>query len=95
MYKDKREEMLALCLCMLSCVCLFVTPWTVAHQAPLSVGFSQARLLEWVAASYSRGSSHPRDQALSHVSCTSRWVLYHWEAQVLALYCLVRELILR
>ena len=23
----------------LSCVRLFVTPWTVAHQAPLSVGF--------------------------------------------------------
>ena len=31
------------CLCVhaqsLSCVQLFVTPWTVAHQAPLSVGF--------------------------------------------------------
>ena len=26
---------------MLSCVLLFVTPWTVAHQAPLSMGFSQ------------------------------------------------------
>ena len=22
-------------------VCLFVTPWTVAHQAPLSMGFSR------------------------------------------------------
>ena len=30
--------------CVLSCfshVCLFVTPWTVAHQAPLSMGFSR------------------------------------------------------
>ena len=26
---------------MLSCVQLFVTPWTVAHQAPLSMGFSR------------------------------------------------------
>ena len=26
---------------VLSCVCLFVTPWTVAHQAPLSMEFSQ------------------------------------------------------
>ena len=26
-------------ICMLSCVRLFVTPWTVAHQAPLSTGF--------------------------------------------------------
>ena len=25
----------------LKCVLLFVTPWTVAHQAPLSVGFSR------------------------------------------------------
>ena len=26
---------------MLSCVLLFLTPWTIAHQAPLSMGFSQ------------------------------------------------------
>ena len=25
---------------LLSCVTLFVTPWTVGHQAPLSMGFS-------------------------------------------------------
>ena len=32
------------CVCMLShlsCVQLFVTPWTVARQAPLSLGFSR------------------------------------------------------
>ena len=28
-------------VCMLSCVWLFVTPWTVAHKAPPSMGFSQ------------------------------------------------------
>ena len=28
-------------VCMLSHVRLFVTPWTVAHQAPLSMGFSR------------------------------------------------------
>jgi len=27
---------------------LFATLWTVAHQAPLSMGFSQARIPEWV-----------------------------------------------
>ena len=27
------------CACMLSRVWVFVTPWTVAHQAPLSMGF--------------------------------------------------------
>ena len=26
---------------MLSCVQLFVTPWTVAHKAPLSMEFSR------------------------------------------------------
>ena len=26
---------------LLSCVQLFATPWTVAHQAPLSMGFSR------------------------------------------------------
>ena len=26
---------------LLSCVQLFVTPWTVAYQAPLSMGFSR------------------------------------------------------
>ena len=29
------------CACMLSCVWLFATPWTVAHQAPLSMEFSR------------------------------------------------------
>ena len=28
-----------------------VTPGTIAHQAPLSMGFFQARVLEWVAIS--------------------------------------------
>jgi len=26
-----------------------MTSWTVAHQAPLSMGILQARILEWVA----------------------------------------------
>ena len=46
----------------LSHVRLFATPWTVAHQAPLSVGILQARILEWVAMPSSRGSSQLRDQ---------------------------------
>ena len=29
------------CVCLVSHVQLFVTPWTVAHQAPLSMGFSK------------------------------------------------------
>ena len=39
-----------------------VTPWTETGQAPLSHGISQARMLEWVAISFSRGSSQLRDR---------------------------------
>ena len=60
-------------------VCLFATLRPVAHQAPLSMGILQARILGWVAMSSSRGSSPSRDQ--THVSCISRQLLYHtWEA---------------
>ena len=37
------------CAELLSRVRFFVTPWTVARQAPLSMGIPQARILEWVA----------------------------------------------
>ena len=41
-------------------------------------GILQARILEWGAISYSRGSSQPRDRTcVSYVSCTGRRVLYH------------------
>ena len=47
---------------------LFVTPWTVAYQAPPSMGFFQARELEWVAISFSRASSQPKDRTrVSHI----------------------------
>ena len=35
----------------------YATLWTVAHQAPLSMRILQERILEWVAAPSSRGSS--------------------------------------
>ena len=54
----------------------FVTPGTVACQVPLSIGFFQAGILEWVAISFSKGSSWPRD--LTFVSCIGRQILYHW-----------------
>ena len=46
-----------------SCVPLFATPWTIAHQAPLSTGFPRQEYPS------SRGSSPPRDQ--THISCIS------------------------
>ena len=48
---------------------LFATPWTVSHQAPLSMGILQARIMEWVAMPSSRGSSPLRDQIqVSHIA---------------------------
>ena len=48
------------------------------------LGIFQARILEWVAISISRGSSWPKDQTrVSRVSCLGRQILYHcatWEA---------------
>ena len=41
-------------------------------------GILQARILEWAAISFSRGSSRPRDRShVSNVSCIGRPVLYH------------------
>ena len=42
---------------LLSCVWLFVTPWTI-HTVH---GILQARILGWIAFPFSRGSSQPRD----------------------------------
>ena len=39
-------------------------------------GILQAGILEWVAISFSRGSSQPRDWTC--ISCIGRLVLYHW-----------------
>ena len=61
--------MLCCCAQSLSHVKLFATPWTVACQAPLSMGILQARMLERVAMPSSRGSSQPRDQ--TQVSCSA------------------------
>ena len=60
---------------MLSCVQLCSLPSSSVH------GISQARMLEWVAISYSRESSQPRNR--THVSGIGRWILYYrttWEA---------------
>ena len=59
-----------MCVCMLSpfsSVQLFMTPWTAAHQAPLSMGFSRKEYWSRLALPSSRGSSQPRDW--TWVSC--------------------------
>ena len=56
----------------LSCVWLFVTPWTVAR-------ILRVRILGWVAISYNRGSSCPRNRTcISCGSWSGRGILHHW-----------------
>ena len=63
-----RESLIRVRLC--------ATPWTVALQAPLSMGILQARILEWFAMPSSRGSSQPRGQ--TQVSCTAGGFFTIW-----------------
>ena len=51
-------------------------------------GILQARILEWVAISFSRVSSQPRDWTC--VSFTGRQVLYHWGSREALSVCSVR-----
>ena len=84
-FPKESELILPLYVCpqSLSNAPLFATPCAVAFQAPLAVGILQAKILEWVDVSYSRGSSQPRNQScISCFSSLSRWIiylLYHWE----------------
>ena len=67
---------------------LFTTPWTVAYQAPQSMGFSRQnywsekkKVLEWVTISFSRGSSQRTDRiCVSYIAdrCFTVWAT--WEA---------------
>ena len=77
------------------CVCVCVSPhmrsvasnslWSMECSSPGSSvhGILQARMLEWVAISYSRESSWPKNQThILYISCTGRPILYHcttWE----------------
>ena len=78
-----------LCVCVCVCVCVLscavmsnsVIPWTIAHQAPISMEILQARILERVVISWPRDQTH-----VFCVSCTGRRILYHcvtWEAHLL------------
>ena len=77
-----------LCSCPAAQSCLTLCD-SIDYLPDASVhGIVQARILEWVATSHSRGSSWPRDQIwVSGISFISRWILYHWvtwEASFLA-----------
>ena len=57
-------------------VWFFVTPWTVAHQALLFMGFSRQKILEWVAISFSKGEGIFQTQRLNPGLLHCRQILY-------------------
>ena len=62
----------------LSCVFLFVTPWTVVHQAPLSMGFFRQEY--WSRLLFTPPGDLPKP-GIEPVSCFS----LHWQADSLLL----------
>ena len=73
------------CACSVAQFCwTFCDPMDCRTPGSSVQGIFQARILKWVAISYSRGSSWSRDwTSISCLSCTGRWILYHcatWEA---------------
>ena len=82
-YSAKGEELPSpeqrMCTCAQSCLTL-ATPWIIAHQVPLSMGFPRQEYWSGFAISYSRGSSCPRDR--THISCTP----LHWQMYSLPLH---------
>ena len=68
-----------LCCCLIAKLCPTLDAMNSSPPGSSVLGMSQARILQWVAISFSRQSSQPRDQ--TRVSCISyigRWMLYHW-----------------
>ena len=75
---------LCVCACPLSPIlCNSLWPHGLYSPPGSSVhGISQARILEWVAIIFSRGSSQPRDQTcISCISCIGGQVLYQLSHQ--------------
>ena len=70
-YKCRSHKVKTLCACLLSCVRLFATPWTVAQQPPLSLGFPRQE--NWsVAMPPSRGF-FPTQGSNPRLLCLLQW----------------------
>ena len=63
------------CYQSLHWVLLFVTPWTVALQASLSMGFSRQESWSGLPFPATGGLPDPGIEPVSHVSCIGRWIL--------------------
>ena len=84
-----KREGTHVCCChvaeLLSRVGLFCDPMDCSPPGSSVHGISQARILEWVAISLSRGSSQPRDWTY-----IGRQILYHWAIREALDICILR-----
>ena len=55
----------------------FVTPWTVAHQAPLSMAFSRQKYWRELPCPAPGDLPNPEIKPVSHASCIGRRLLCH------------------
>ena len=68
-----------MCTCVYSVAQLHLTLCNATDWSPPGSSVHeifQARILEWVAISFPRESSWPKDRI--HISCIGRQILYHW-----------------
>ena len=56
----------------------FGTPWTEAHQAPLSMGCPKGRTLEWIAIFFSKDLPDPGIEPASPTLQVDLLLLSHW-----------------
>ena len=63
-------------MCVLRCSVNSFDPMDCSLPGSFVRGILQTRILEWVATSFSRGSSQPRNGTC--ISCIGRQILYHW-----------------
>ena len=72
------------CMCAQSMSDSFLTPWIVAHQAPLQ-GFFRQEYWNGLPLTPPGDLPYPEIEPTSLVSCIGRWILYHcgpWEAYI-------------
>ena len=72
--KSPLRKQVAVCVCVFSDVHLFVTPWTTACQAPLSMGFRRQEY--WSGLSFP-SSGNLLNPGIKPASPALKWILYH------------------
>ena len=79
------KQSLSLKIAVIVVVYLLTNVWLFCNSMDCSLpgssvhGILHTRIVEWIAISFSKGSSQAKDQTC--ISCTSRWNIYHWDTR--------------